>query len=328
MRRKRAVGWVSLRAIGCGVLALSGCVEYSSDTTVRADGSGIRREELRVYRADRDPADSILRRLFGELASVTAASRWIHGAILEDGDTVHRFRRETGIEAVRDWTRLSNTVRIAGATVQNAPALVGTVRLGDVQFRNDVLVEVEPIGRGRAFTYRETYAWENLTQVLVEYLAGAYVKSVTDAHPSLSQGQRSALLSQVTGSVWLAVGQGLFDATGGAAETVVASLARTVARQTLRAIGAEARTGARQTFATLLRDIYDDEDAFEQEVLMQLPGARLAFRYEMEVRVKMPGVVTATNAHRRDGDTLVWEFTPGDALTAPVELVAQSVVDR
>jgi hypothetical protein len=40
----------------------------------------------------------------------------------------------------------------------------------------------------------------------------------------------------------------------------------------------------------------------------------------------MPGVVTDSNAHKREGSTLIWEFGPADALYTPVEIFAESVV--
>jgi len=54
----------------------------------------------------------------------------------------------------------------------------------------------------------------------------------------------------------------------------------------------------------------------------------LAINSEIVLRLNMPGRVTSSNAHDRDGGTLIWEFAPGDAVTAALEIVAESVVER
>jgi hypothetical protein len=56
-----------------------------------------------------------------------------------------------------------------------------------------------------------------------------------------------------------------------------------------------------------------------------LPGMSQAGG-EVIFRLSMPGRVTTTNAHEREGNILIWEFNTDDALSAPVVLVAESVV--
>jgi len=70
------------------------------------------------------------------------------------------------------------------------------------------------------------------------------------------------------------------------------------------------------------------EEELDAAFTETLPGLNLAFSSEITFRLTMPGEVTSTNAHERDGNTLIWEFSPGDALTSPVVLVAESVLGR
>jgi hypothetical protein len=74
----------------------------------------------------------------------------------------------------------------------------------------------------------------------------------------------------------------------------------------------------------LLSDEYGDDPLERFDYL--LPGFSTAMNTEITFHLTMPGQVTTTNAHRRDGDLLIWEFNPTDALTAPIVLVAESVV--
>lgn len=68
--------------------------------------------------------------------------------------------------------------------------------------------------------------------------------------------------------------------------------------------------------------ILTDEDC-EQTVRLfeMLPGLSLGLNTNVAFRLTMPGRVTATDAHRRDGHTLEWKFEP---LDEPVEVCAKS----
>jgi hypothetical protein len=82
-------------------------------------------------------------------------------------------------------------------------------------------------------------------------------------------------------------------------------------------------------FARLLRQVYDDEeDQLTEFLATRLPGVELAGNTEIVFRLNMPGRVTDSNAHEREGGTLIWKFSPGDAVTAPVEIFAESVMEQ
>ena len=73
--------------------------------------------------------------------------------------------------------------------------------------------------------------------------------------------------------------------------------------------------------------IEDDQDKLASFITADLPGVELAANSEIIFRLNMPGRVTESNAHDREGTTLIWKFGPGDAVTAPVEIFARSVVE-
>ena len=70
----------------------------------------------------------------------------------------------------------------------------------------------------------------------------------------------------------------------------------------------------------------DAEEEFEERLVATFPGFTLGINSSITFRLNMPGRITSSNAHDEDGSTLVWEFSPADALTAPIVVVAESVV--
>jgi hypothetical protein len=308
-------------------MGLGGCTEYRIETTLNADGSGVRHEKMMVQEFEDEADNAALRADFGYLMFATEDFRWTHEREVQDGDTLHVFLRETQVKGHDSWTDLSDNVHIAGATGADADTRVGNVRLGDVHFRNRVRVESGRVTEGTTFTYRETFYWENLAEVLVEYFARAYTSAIVAQYPSLTNEQRIELAEHVRASYWFTVGQGLFETSGDKENELVSAFAERTASRTARVVRARYPDVREEFFKDLVEEIYDD-DEFEASMSDQLPGIQLAINSEIVFRLNMPGRVTSSNAHDRDGNTLVWEFVPGDALTAPLEIVAESIVER
>ena len=68
-----------------------------------------------------------------------------------------------------------------------------------------------------------------------------------------------------------------------------------------------------------------EEEAMIDPLVKTLPGLNLAINSAITLRLTMPGRVVRSNAHDEDGTTLIWEFSPADALTAPIVIQAESV---
>ena len=74
-----------------------------------------------------------------------------------------------------------------------------------------------------------------------------------------------------------------------------------------------------------LEDLFEDDSVTMQVFLDELvPGLTLSLNTSIIFRLNMPGRVMDSNAHETDGTTLVWEFSPNDAIQAPIEIYAES----
>ncbi len=319
---------VYVAALAMALPLLAGCIEYRIEATMNADGSGVRHEEM-IVDDDEDAGIDMSRADFAALMSVTEKHRWTYREQVEDDDTVHVFRRETRIRDIASWADVSDDVHIAGATGASAASNVGHISLGDVHFRNSVRVETGRVAEGTSFTYRETFYWDNLPDVLIEYFAQSFVHTMDARYPDLTSEQRGELLGLVRGGLWSATDQGLLEAGDDEEEALVSAFSRRTGIQAARIVRQSYPAADEEFFENLLRELYeDDEDRLDDFIERKLPGVQLAINCAIVFRLNMPGRVTASNAHNREGDTLIWEFGPGDAATAPLEIIAESIVRK
>jgi hypothetical protein len=318
---------VQLAALGVTLFGLSGCVEYTIETTLNADGSGVRREEMVVDESE-DTSVDLSDDEFGDLMFVTERYGWTHREELQEDDTVHVFRRETRIADLDAWADLSDDVRIAGATGANARSTVGRVSLGEVQFRNAVRVETAQTAESTSFTYRETFYWEKLVDVVVEYFVQAFADVMDTRYPDLTPEERGEIVGLVRGSLRSAADEGLLDAGGEEEQRLYAAFVDRTAPQLAKVAQQSYPAADEEAFSVILRELYDDDEGAGEFLEEKLPGLELAINTSITFRLNMPGRVTNSNAHQRDGETLVWEFGPGDAGSTPVEIFAESVVRR
>jgi len=320
--------WLHVAALALPVLWLSGCIEYTIETTMNADGSGSRVEEMVVDEGD-GTSVNVNYSEFGDLMFVTEDRGWTHREEVRDGDSVHVFRRETEVGGIASWITNSDGVRIAGAVGPGADAHVGHVRLGDVQFRNTIQAETGRAGEYTTYSYRESFFWENFPDVLVEYFAQSFADVVDARYPDLTSAQRGEVLGLVKGGLWSAIDQGLLDAGDKKEEELVSAFAERTASQAARIVRQAYPDAHAGLFQALLTEHYDDEDDELGDFIEgRLPGVQLAIQSEIVFRLNMPGRVTTSNAHDRDGATLIWKFGPADAATAPVVIFAESVIGR
>jgi len=324
------------RARIAGIVALlfgvGGCIEYRIDTTLNADGSGIRHEEI-VVDEDGDVSwfsvDHSLSADDFQVLMHIDPDQWTHELEVEDDDTIQVLRRETRVRDLVSWAEVSGDVRISGARPADAAERLGHLSLGDVQFLTSVRVESGQVPEGRSFTYRETFYWESLIDVLIEYLL-VQVKDTLDTHyPELSLEQRGEIIGLVRGGLWGIMDSGILDVGSDEEEALVTAFADRTAEQVMRIVHRRYPEADERSFSDMLRRIYNDEDdRLEDFIESKLPGVLLALNTEIVFRLNVPGRVTASNAHDRDGTTLIWKFGPGDPATEPVEIYAESVVRR
>jgi hypothetical protein len=327
MKSIRRFQRVQIAALTVTLLGLGGCVEYTIETTLNADGSGVRREEMVVDENEDDWVD-VTYAEFGELMFVTGDYGWAHREEARDGDTVHVFQRDKAVSGFASWDALSGDVHIAGATAAHASSSLGRVSLGDVHFLNTVRVETGQVAEYTSFTYRETFYWESLLDVLVEFYVQTFADLMDARYADLTSGERGEIIGLVRGGLWSAVDQGILDSGDEEEKRLFAAFIDRTAPQAAEIARHSYPDADEGEFREVLQRLYDDDEPLEVFLDEKLPGLALAINTAIVFRLNMPGRVTNSNSHDRDGSTLVWEFGPGDAGAGPIEVYAESVVER
>ena len=291
--RTTATPLFALVAACCGLVA---CADYTAETTVNADGSGLREVWVKATDAPDSPAE---REEFVALTHLSQREGWTHGFSVEsDGDTVFTFHKSTPVPDLASWSGVSGSLTIDGTTPAYAQERVGYVRLGDVRFRNSVRV-----ARGRTsdgtttLRYQETFTWEQALDVLGEVMVRSLDAQMVRRFPRLAPEERGQIAGAFRTRFWMMVDAGILD------------------------------EGSESDLEALVLDVVEG-DEISDEVDKKLPGVDLGFNTSIVFRLRLPGEVTSSNAHRDDDGVLVWEFGPDDTLLAPVEIRAESVVGR
>jgi hypothetical protein len=204
---------------------------------------------------------------------------------------------------------------------------IGYITLGEVRFRNAIHVRRSADSDGNvSFVFRETFTWEKAVDALAEFLMKNLDDSLSVHYPKVTAEDRAAIVGFARSRFWVAVDEGLFTADGEEDEFLTAAAERT-AEQALKIVKVHYPSAEQEPLTQLMVDaLVETDEGFAEFVQQDLPGLNIALNSEITFRLNMPGRVTDSNAHERDGTTLVWEFGPGDALSDPVEVYAESVV--
>jgi hypothetical protein len=317
-------------------MALGGCVEYGIETTLMADGSGRREVSIEVSETEDLEEMGLTVEEFRTLMTIPHGQSWARVDMEADDDDAHVFRRERRIPDLGAWSELNGDVHILGALPAQAAAKVGYVTVGDVRFLNRVLVGTTRQSDGNAsFSYRETFYWQQGLDALLETALSQLDGILRASYPNLSAQEQGEILGFARARLWAAVEEGVLDSSGEEEKRLWTRAVDLTAEQAIKIVRqrhprAQAAVLARQLLhgMGILSDEAesDAEEEFEERLVATFPGFTLGINSSITFRLNMPGRVTSSNAHDEDGSTLVWEFSPADALTAPIVLVAESVV--
>lgn len=314
-----------LPALILAYLALgpSACTDYLVETSLNPDGSGVRVERIEVTEnedVEASPADYPL------VMHTTPEEGWAHSVRVDsDGDTVQVFDRRLPVRDLSSWSRLSGGFRIDGTTPAKSGTRLGYVTLGEVRFRNAVRVGRGEVSDGTTtFSYRETFTWARAVDALVEFFMVDMDKALANRYPLLSQAERGQVVGFARARYWVALEEGLLGDDSDE-EQLLTDAARRTAEQAVKTVSVRYPTEKEGALEALLSEVLLDDDRFIA-FTRELPGLDLAFNANIVLRLNMPGTVTDSNAHDRDGTTLVWEFGPADALLTPIEIYAESVI--
>ena len=324
MLKKKMSWWIKTAMALLPAISLGACVEYEIETTLNDDGSGVRVERIEAVE-DGDwevsPED------FVDLMAVQPERGWTQSTEVDsDGDTIYVFERQTEVGGLTSWSDLSDRVRIHGSTPARGGSNVGYVRLNTVRFGNTVRVEMGRVSDGSAsFTYRETFYWDNVIDALVETFVESTDRNLARRYPDLSGRERGELTGFVRAQLWGALDEGLLEADGDWEEDLRAGVVNRTTDHALKIVRVSYPGAEEEPIRRMLTDLFEDDSQVVQTFLDEvIPGLTLSINTSIQFRLNMPGRVTDSNAHETDGNTLIWEFSPSDAIQTPIEIFAES----
>jgi hypothetical protein len=307
------------------ILLLGGCTKYTIETTLNPNGSGVRNETMRVTENE---DVQVTPTEFRELMFATDRSEWDSKFELDDGDTVRVFERQTRVRNLESWSNLNDQVRISGALPANARSSVGFVTLGDVQFRNRVRVTRGPGSDGSTFyTFEESFIWENGWDVIVELVVSELDRVLAVKYPKLTDHDRGEIVGFARARLWALVDDGFFQASGAEEERLLTVAVDRTTEHAAKVIRPRYPNEGEDAIRDVVHDLITlEDDDVERQFDGTVPGLNLGLNTNIIFRLKMPGIVDQSNADKVDGEFLVWEFDPTEALAYPVEISARSVV--
>jgi hypothetical protein len=310
-------------ALAAVALVAAGCVDYTIETTVRPDGTGVRVERMEVTRNDDyDMAERDFRALTGATGQTWRTSTRVDPG----GDTVWVLERRAEVGRLRDWSDPVARALILAVPPERAEERLGYVRLGDVVYRSSVQVGVTRRSDGTSLvSYRERFLWDQAADALVEFIVQDLDRALAERYPRLSEGERGAILGFARARIWLAGDEGLF--AGENEEQASAEAAARTAEHAVKIIRARYPGVQAAELRTLLLGLLSLEgEDVDRRFTEALPGVNLGINTEVVFRLTLPGTAGTNNADTRDGNTLEWTFSPLDDLTTPVEVFAEAVV--
>ena len=294
------------------LLVLAGCQHYSVEITLDADGGGRRLCELVCDAPGPTPEAAVSH--FREGFALAEAAGWRRVDRAEAPQHLI-FQREQQLAAAADWSRLDGEISVPGRP---------DTEMAGVRFTNSVVVEAASEGDLRTLTYRERFEWQGIlpaASALIAELGGAAL--ATD-FPSLDEPARAELRGLLAGAALRFIALEQEDAGEPAYTTFLAALAEQARTIIARQYPAAAAPAIGERLHGVLRGAGEDGDALFAE---RLPGLDLVATTDLGFRLTLPGPVLETNAHRVEGDTVIWQFGLSDALLEPVQLYAKVRLD-
>ena len=307
------------------VTGLAGCMDYTIETTVNADGTGVRRERMELTRNE---DFSLTEREVRALTLSGSEGGWRPSTrVDQDGDTTWVLERTADVRRLKDWSEPARRILILGTTPDKAETRLGYVRLGDVVFRSSIQVAVARRSDGTSLvTYRESFLWDQAADALVEFLVQDLDRTLAQEYPRLTAAERASILGFARARIWVAGDEGLF--TGDDEDEAIARAADATAMQAVKIVRVRYPEAEADALRRIVADLLDDKDDRVSRLFEEtLPGMNLGLNTSVVFRLTLPGTVSTTNASERDGNTLEWKFSPLDNLTGPVEVFAESVVE-
>jgi hypothetical protein len=309
-------------ALAALLLGPAACLDYTIETTVNPDGSGVRVERMEVTRNDDAGITG------DELRALTLATpeRGWTSRVDEDGDTTWVFERTRTLRDLGAWSAATGDPLILGTIPAKAETRLGYVRLGDVQFRSSIQVGVSRRSDGTSLvSYREAFVWDHAADALVEFTLRDLDGILKSRYARLTDAERGSIVGYARARIWVAGDEGLFF--GENEEEAIARAVESTAEHAVKVMRVRYPDADTDVVRQVMSDLLElDDDQTERLFLEALPGLNLGFNTSVVFRLTLPGRVTSSNADGRDGNVLEWKFSPLDDLMGPVEVFAESII--
>jgi hypothetical protein len=314
-------------------IILAGCHEMKVETTLNADGSGVREMALTIEMDEGDEEEIVTLSDYRELMNVTDERGWSYDKTTatpkdsEKAKEYHRFNRVRRAGNIAELAQMSGDIHIVGTNTNS--------KFDDVYFTNSIYVEKGVSPHGRTLTYRETYSWSGLTESLLDYRLDGYRPVLVQQYPTLEPAELNEWFGFLKGTFMAAVDEGIFDmASEERARHFTNSIKRVVAyaMDMIRAKDPDADDSHIMRVVLSIFVEWDELDKTAED--MGLMGVVLAIVLDLTMRVDIPGRIVETNADRREThsdpskgrQTLVWDIDPGAAVTRPIEIYVKSEI--
>jgi len=321
-----------LAALGAAMI-LAGCHEMKVETTLNADGSGVREIKVLVETDENDKEVGISLSDYRELMNVTDERGWSYDkTIKESKDSTktkeyYRFERVERAGDIRELADMSGDIRIVGSN--------NNVQFDDVYFTNAIYVEAGVSPHGRTVTYRETFTWTGLTESLLDYRLENYRPVLSQQYPTLDPGEVNEWFGFLKGTFLAAVDEGIFNMAAEKRAHRFGNSIERVAAYAMDMIRADDPGADDSQIVGIVLSVFVEWDEFDKTAEeMDLMGVVLAVGLDLTIRVDIPGRIVETNADRSEThtdpssgrQTLVWDIDPGAAVTRPIEIFVKSEI--
>ena len=315
-------------------LSLIGCHKMKVQTTLNADGSGVRDMELTIEVDEGDTTMTLSD--YRQLMNVTRERGWSHETSRKKSEKsgqikiLHKFTTEERASNIFELAEMSGDIHIIG-TNHNP-------RFDGVCFDNSIYVETGMSPRGRILLYRETFSWTGMVEALLEYRLEQYRPPLKQHYPRFEAGEVDEWFGFFKGSFMAAVDDGVFDLDRDERARRFGESINRVAAYAMDMIHRENPKANDSLVVQAAKSMFVDWDKFDDTAGdMDLMGVVLATVLDLTVRVDVPGIIVETNADRREvysdplagRQVMVWDIDPNRAATKPIEIFVKcEIPDR
>ncbi|MBN1885128.1 MAG: hypothetical protein JW876_06355 [Candidatus Krumholzibacteriota bacterium] len=307
---------IALAAAALLVAFLGGCNEYRIAVSVDGNGGGTRAVELTMEEVSGEQVTVDVDEMPRIFAIGDDATERIERRTTDDGSQQLVYRTSRTMKTPADWAAAKTDVQIDAALAGGDFA--------DVRFTNSVSVETDRSASGRRYTYRETFAWRGLLDVLAEKMADRYVFRMAERFPDLTGEEKAGLRGAMAGVI--TVGFKSMREKDDEMEKL-REFASLVTEQSAAILGDRITGSAKSHVFDLAHDVITDpQDILAAQIQRVLPGVLVAGHTGIVLEVTMPGRIVETNGTISGESTVRWEIQPLDMFSVPREALAISEI--